>query len=130
MSRRRLQRAFVALLLAWCVVTALGGLRAALARNEDLRYDLEAQFAALASELPPRGVVGYLEPRAGEGLRSLEMRHVAQYALVPRVLETHTGPEFLILAPGAVLAEADSTLAAYDPVGRELAGHRVYRRSR
>jgi hypothetical protein len=128
--RSWVRRSLAAALLAWCVVSAVSALRTALSREVDERPEIEAAFGALAADLPPRGVVGYLEPVRPRDDEAAGLLHAAQYALVPRVVSVGVGPEFLIVPRGAAPGEDDPRLAGYEPAGGAPGGHRVYRRAR
>jgi hypothetical protein len=132
-QRGWLQHSLVAALLAWCLATSLSSLHAALVRGRDPLAQLDAEFGALASELPQRGAIGYLAP-PGDVITVDDQRllYAAQYALAPRLMTTRmgpeSGPEFLIVARGTDRAD-DPRLAGYRLVSRTPGGHRVYRRS-
>jgi len=124
----RVQRAGAVVLLGWCVLSASAALRGALLRGDDHERDrLEAEFHDLAAQLPPRGAIGYLGPAATSDFTTM---HAAQYALVPRVLATVTGQEYVIVADDAVPPDRELTLPGYERVDRSVGGHRVYRRPR
>jgi hypothetical protein len=113
----------------WCMVAAAQGLRMAAAREADPVAVLDAEFRALAGSLPPRGVIGYLELDDERGsVESLRMRHVAQYALAPRVVAFEVGPEFLIVPRGASTNDPDPRLKGFYPIASFRSGHRVFRR--
>jgi hypothetical protein len=115
--------------ILWALVAAGAGLRAALAMPPDSMGLLEAEFLPLASYLPPRGEVGYLEPfedlPGDDGVRS---HYAAQYALVPRVVVAEEGKEFVIVARDTARPGGDSRLDRYFLVTRAASGHSVYRR--
>ena len=122
----RVQQAGAVVLVGWCLVSGAASLRAAFGGGDDERARLEREFHALAPLLPPRGTIGYVHPPGADDSTTI---HAAQYALVPRVLTSATGTEFVIVPRGAVSSGGDSTLAHYAPVGRPVGGHRVYRRT-
>jgi hypothetical protein len=113
----------------WALVAAGAAVRAALAMPADPMGQLEAEFLPLASYLPPRGEVGYLEPLedapGDDGVRS---HYAAQYALVPRVVVAEGGKEFVIVARDTARLAGDSRLDGYFLVTRAASGHSVYRR--
>jgi len=114
-----------------CMLSVAAALRAAMGRDADPVATLDAEFRALAVELPARGVIGYLDPAVDPGsVESLRMRHVAQYALAPRVVVFQVGPEFLIVARGAEQAGGDPRLEGFYPVATFRSGHRIFRRLR
>ena len=93
--------------------------------------ELEAEFRPFALELPPTGEIGYLEPYGGAPVTeedALRMHYAAQYALVPRVIAGHIGPEFLIVARGMARPEGDPRLDGYFRVASFPGGHRLFRR--
>lgn len=112
-----------------CMAATAHGLRVAAAREIDPVTMLDAEFRALAAALPSRGAVGYLEPLEERGsVASLRMRHVAQYALAPRVVVFLAGPEFLIVPRGSVTSDRDPRLEGFYPIATFASGHRVFRR--
>ena len=123
----RVQQAGAVVLLGWCLVSGAASLRAAFGGGDDERARLDMEFYALAPQLPPRGTIGYVHPPGAADSTTI---HSAQYALVPRVLTSATGNEFVIVPRGAVSSSVDSTLPHYAPVGPPAGGHRVYRRTR
>ena len=116
------QRIGATLLLAWCLVSVVAALRAAIEREPDRRAALEAELDALAANVPADAVVGYIEPRRVEEPSAIQK---AQYALVPRIVSPGPGPEFVIAAPGAAF-----DFAGYQPIAGAPDEHRLYRRSR
>jgi hypothetical protein len=123
-----LSRAAVALLLIWCAATAFSALATTFSRDSKEETRLEQEFASLAADLPPRGPVGYLdpgEPRPGPELRAL---HIAQYALVPRLVSVGSGPDFLVVARVPDVRDLDDRMSGYEPAGPGSAAYRVYRR--
>ena len=70
---------------------------------------LEAEFSKLAKDLPPAGEVGYLERYEDAGAEDAVRAHyAAQYALVPRVVVSRVGHEFMIVAHGHAAARPRS----------------------
>jgi len=113
----------------WCMAAAAHGLRVAAAREADPVKALDEEFRAVAAALPPRGAIGYLDLYDERGsAASLRMRHVAQYALAPRVIVFKVGPEFLIVPRGAVASDRDPRLDGFHPIATFRSGHRVFRR--
>ena len=92
---------------------------------------LEAEFRPFAVELPPTGEVGYLEAydgATGNEEDAVRMHYAAQYALVPRVVVGHVGPEFLIVVSGMAQPEGDLRLDGYSRVATFPSGHRLFRK--
>ena len=89
--------------------------------------ELEAEFRPFALELPPTGEIGYLEPYDGTTDDALRLHYAAQYALVPRVIAGHIGPEFLIVARGMAKPAGDPRLDGYFRVASFPGGHRLFR---
>ncbi|HEY6506722.1 MAG TPA: hypothetical protein VIY56_01835 [Vicinamibacterales bacterium] len=126
-GRVRQGLAFGAIL--WALVAAGAAVRAALAMPADPMAQLEAEFLPLATYLPPRGEVGYLEPfEDAGGDDAIRTYYAAQYALVPRVVMSRVGPEFVIVARDTAKPTGDSRLDGYFLVTRAPSGHSVYRR--
>jgi hypothetical protein len=116
-------------LLAWSLLAAISTARDGLSRESDPIAGLEAEFRALVFELPPSGVIGYLERNSDAGTDdAVRMYFAAQYALVPRVVVGRVGPEFLIAARGTEGPGGDTRLDGYHLVGAFPSGHRVFRR--
>ena len=116
-------------LLAWSLLAGTATVREALSRAPDPMAGLEAEFLALAFDLPPSGVIGYLERHSDAGSDdAVRMYFAAQYALVPRVIVGRVGPEFLIAARGSERTDGDPRLDGYHLVAGSPSGHRVYRR--
>ena len=115
--------------VVWSLVASVGGLRQALDQAPDVAAALESEFRELVPQLPPTGVVGYLERYVdADAVEAVRMHYLAQYALVPRIVERGTGPEFLIVARGTEAPGGDFRLEGYFPVANYSSGHRVYRR--
>jgi hypothetical protein len=90
---------------------------------------LEAEFSKLAKDLPPAGQVGYLERYEDAGAEDAVRAHyAAQYALVPRVVVSRVGHEFMIVAHGMPRPGHDPRLDGYFLVSVTPEDHRVYRR--
>lgn len=124
-----LHRVLAVVGLTWSVVAAAAALRASLAFPPDPMSRLEAEFRALAVELPSRGDIGYLERYENEGAEdAVRMHYAAQYALAPRVVASRTGTEYLIVAAGTEKPGGDPRLDGYFQIARTPAGHRVFRR--
>ena len=115
--------------MLWALVAAGAAVRAALAMPTDPMGQLEAEFLALASYLPARGEVGYLEAfEDAGGDRAVRSHYAAQYALVPRVVVAGVGREFVIVARDTTRPGGDPRLDGYFLVTRDASGHSVYRR--
>ena len=114
--------------LAWSLVAAVGGWRAAAAREPDRMGEQDAEFRAFAPHLPPSGTVGYLQPFDGWVDASVRTHYAAQYSLAPRVVTETLAEEFLIVAAGAARPEGDPRLAGFVEVQRFPGGHRLFRR--
>jgi len=127
---QRVQRGATGLLLAWCLVAALSALRDARAHPLDPTAALDQEFSALAWALPAHGVIGYLDHYDDAGSEEARMWYTAQYALAPRLLEVHLGPENLIVARGAARPGRDPRLDGYFVVWTAPSGHRLFRRAR
>ena len=116
-------------LLGWSLLAAMSTVREGLARDPDPIAELEAEFLALVFDLPPSGVIGYLERYSDSSTDdAIRMYFAAQYALVPRVVVGRVGPEFLIAARETERPGGDPRLDGYQLVTAFPAGHRVYRR--
>lgn len=117
-------------LAAWCAAMTLSALRApAPAPRVQPIAALESEFVALSQHLPARGVVGFLDHHERSGAEeTVRAWFTAQYALVPRVIVSRTGPEFLIVADGAAHPDGDPRLDGYAHVTTVSGGHRLYRR--
>jgi hypothetical protein len=125
----RAQQALAVLVGAWALAASTAGMRAAWTQPVDPMQRLEAEFAPLASSLPPVGEVGYLERYEHAGAEdAVRVRYAAQYALAPRVVASRVGPEFIIVAADAERPGGDSRLVGYFLVSSSPAGHRVFRR--
>ena len=126
-GRVRQGLAYVAVL--WALVAAGAAVRAALAMPPDPMGELEADFLPLASFLPSRGEVGYLQRFENAGAAdALRVYYAAQYALVPRVIVFDVGREFVIAARDSARPGGDARLDGYFLVTQAASGHRVYRR--
>lgn len=88
---------------------------------------LEDEFLPFVPFLPPRGEIGYLEKRNGTD-EDVRRYYAAQYALVPRVVLSRTGPEFLIVPKETELPGGDERLAGFVPMRTFPTGHRLFRR--
>lgn len=112
----------------WCLVAAFQTFQ--LSHPPDLIADLDAEFSSLAEHLPPRGLVGFLDRYEDGGTDDAARTwYTAQYALVPRVLVSRVGPEYLIVARGTARPEGDPRLDGYTHIETVAGGHRLYRRS-
>jgi hypothetical protein len=120
-------RVAVSILLIWCVVTALDAMARAKALQDDGRRQLELELEQLAGDLPPRGIIGYVDARSGDP--SMEMAlHVGQFAIAPRLIRAGSGPEWLIVRTEATGPAGDPRLTGYEAVGGAVGSHRIYRR--
>ena len=125
----RVQQGLAVLAVVWAIIAAFGAVRGARAQPPDPMAQLEAGFNRLAKDLPPVGEVGYLERYVDAGAEdAMRMHYAAQYALVPRVILSRVGLEFMIVAQGTAQPESDPRLAGYFLVSRTPEDHRVYRR--
>ncbi len=116
-------------LLVWSLLAAISTVKEGLAREPDPIADLDSEFLALGYELPATGLVGYLEAYSDAGTdTAIRMYYAAQYALVPRVIVSRVGPEFVIVARGTERPGGDPRLDGYHQVASFPSGHRVYRR--
>lgn len=128
--RPSLTRVAAAIVLLWSLFSVAAGLRSAVMRQPYQVPSLEAEFRALARELPPAAVVGFLEYDIDDASSEHVMvYYVAQYALVPRVLEKRADLEFLIVARDALRAGHDARLSGFELVTSSRQGHRLYRKS-
>ena len=117
------------LAVVWAIIAAFGAVRGALAQPPDPMERLEAEFRQLAKDLPPAGEVGYLERYVDAGAEDVvRMHYAAQYALVPRVVVSRVGHEFMIVAHGMPRPGHDPRLDGYFLVSVTPDNHRVYRR--
>jgi len=115
-------------LLAWCVNAAIAG-RASQARREpDPMAELDASYRRFAADLPPLAIVGFLERYNGATNDSVRMHYAAQYALVPRLVVSRTGPEFVIVSPEMQQPGGDPRLEGYYRVAGVPGGHQLFRR--
>ena len=115
--------------LAWALAAALAAFDRARSLPPDPAPTLEAAFVPLAAHLPPTGEIGYLEHHAAAATDAEVRRYfAAQYALVPRVIVSRTGPEYLIVAPGTADPARDARLEPYVLAAALPDGLRVYRR--
>jgi hypothetical protein len=112
-------------LLVWCVIASSAALQSARARQIDPMARLEAEFLPFAPYLPPTSTVGYLEHRNGTDA-AIRLYYAAQYALIPRVVVAHVGPELLIVPAGAEQAGDDERLKGYRQVRAFPTGHRLF----
>lgn len=125
----RVQQALAALAVVWALVAAFGAVRGARAQPIDPMARFEAEFKQLAKDLPPSGDVGYLERYVDAGAEdAMRMHYAAQYALVPRVILSRVGLEFMIVAQGTAQPDHDARLEGYFLVSATPEDHRVYRR--
>ena len=126
-----LQRVAAVALFGWCLIMALSALAEARRRPRDAMAALDAQFSSFARQLPPTGEVGILEPRVGAGKpEAVRLHYAAQYALAPRLVVEHAGPEFVIVPAGALDGDDDPRLTGYVRIAAAPGGHRLYRRFR
>ncbi len=95
----------------------------------------EAQrYLPLISSLPPRGVVGYLQPDDWPAAGAQRRFYLAEYSLTPRVVVMSTAPEYVIVVPEASVAgdsggiSRDPRLADFALLQRFDNGLRVFRR--
>lgn len=117
-----------AALLAWCLLAVGGAHRTAAAREPDPMARIAAEFLPFVPFLPPRGEIGYLEKRGGND-DDTRIYYASQYALVPRVVLSRTGPEFLIVPRDTEVPGGDERLAGFVPVRMFPTGHRLFRRA-
>lgn len=123
------QRVLAVIGVTWSLLAAGSALRATRALPLDPMARLEAEFRALAPDLPPFGEVGYLERYEGGGsVDAVRAHYAAQYALAPRVIVGRTGQEFVIVAEGTERPGGDPRLRGYFRVAGTPAGHRIFRR--
>ena len=115
-------------LIAWCLLSAGSALRDALHHPADPMDEQEALFLPLVPELPPDGEIGYLEPYHAGTEADVRLHYAAQYALTPRVIVARTGPDWLIVPPGAEDPAGDARLAGYQRVRTLANGIRLFRR--
>ena len=105
----RVQQGLAVLAVVWAIIAAFGAVRGARAQPPDPMEQLEAEFKQLAKDLPPAGEVGYLERYEDAGAEDAVRAHyAAQYALVPRVILSRVGLEFMIVAQGTRAARSRS----------------------
>lgn len=112
--------------MVWCLAAGVSALRVARERAPDPMPVLQAEFEVFAPYLPARGDIGYLEQREG-GDEAVRTYYAAQYALVPRVILSRVGPEFLIVPRGAA-QEDDERLQGFHELKIFASGHRLFRR--
>ena len=125
----RVQHGLAAIAVAWAVVAACGAVWGARAQPLDPIDRMQAEFLQLARHLPPSGEVGYLERYEDAGAEDAVRGHyAAQYALVPRVVVSRVGLEFMIVAQGMRRPGHDPRLDGYFLVSATPEDHRVYRR--
>jgi len=125
----RVQQGLAVLAVVWAIVAAFGAVRGARAQPPDPMAQFEAEFSKLARDLPPAGEVGYLERYEDAGAEDAVRAHyAAQYALVPRVVVSRVGHEFMIVAHGMPRPGHDPRLDGYFLVSVTPEDHRVYRR--
>ena len=125
----RVQQGLAAIAMAWALVAACGAVRGARAQPIDPMDRLQAEFVQLAAHLPPSGDVGYLERYEDPGAEdAVRVHYAAQYALVPRVVVSRVGLEFMIVAQGTPQPGHDPRLDGYFLVSATPEDHRVYRR--
>jgi hypothetical protein len=115
-------------LMAWCLLSAGAALRDAISHTPDPMDEQQALFLPLVPELPPHGEIGYLEPYHAGTEADVRLHYAAQYALTPRVVVAHTGPDWLIVPPGAEDPAGDARLAGYRRVRTFANGIRLFRR--
>jgi len=115
-------------LIAWCLLSAGAALRDALGHAPDPMDEQQAAFLPLVPELPLRGEIGYLEPYHSGTEADVRLHYADQYVLTPRVIVAHTGPELLIVPPGAEDPSGDPRLAGYRRVRTLPNGIRLFRR--
>ena len=128
--RLLLTRVAAAVVLLWALYSVVAVLRDAVMRQPYQVPSLEAEFRSLARELPAAAVIGFLEYGVDDASADhLMVYYVAQYALVPRVLEKRTDLEFLIVARDALRPGQDERLSGFELMASSRQGHRLYRRS-
>ena len=126
---RGLQPLFAGALFALCLLWAVTELRTALDRPHDPMAELEAEFEAFIPDIPARGEIGYLEPYVDGGSEAaVRLHYAAQYALTPRIIVAHVGPEFLIVTRGSAKPGGDPRLDGYLRILTLPNGHSLYRR--
>ena len=117
---------------AACAVLALAYSAAAVrspVENDETIQALEAELRELASVLPRRGRVGYLEhPTRRADADVVRTFHVAQYALAPRVLVPNIEPSFVIVIRDHAMP-GDLRLNGLRLFAEVLGGHRVFVRA-
>ena len=122
-------RIAASILLIWCVATALDAMARARSLDDDGRRQLERELEQLADDLPPRGVIGYVDARRGDPSMELAL-HVGQFALAPRLIRPGSGPEWVIVRSDAGGSAVHPQITGYDAVGEAAGSHRIYRRHR
>ena len=127
--RFSLARLAVVIVVVWAFVCVIAASRNAIMRGTDPVAALETQFRALSHALPPSGPVGFLRYDADDDRADRVMTYyVAQYTLVPHVVEKRTDLEFVIVAPDAVRPGVDDRLAGFTPIATSKEGYSVYQR--
>lgn len=117
------------LVLGWCLLASVSGLRAALARDRDHTAEQDADFRVFGPDLPPLGTIGFLQPFNGWNDDTVRLHYAAQYSLAPRVIVEAHDHEFIIVAKGAERPDGEPRLAGYVRVASLPSGHRLFRRA-
>jgi hypothetical protein len=125
----RVQQGLAVLAVVWALVAAFGALRGARAQPLDPMDRLQAEFRQLARDLPASGEISYLERFQEAGADdAVRAYYAAQYALVPRVVVSRVGFEYMIVAHGTARPDHEPRLDGYFLVSVTPEDHRVYRR--
>jgi hypothetical protein len=128
--RPSLTRVAAAVVLLWSLFSVAAVLRNAVLRQPYQVTSLEAEFRALARELPPTAVIGFLEYSVDDASPDHVMvYYVAQYALAPRVVLKRTDVDFLLVARDALRRGHDERISGFELVASSRQGNRLYRRS-
>lgn len=128
--RSSLMRVAATVVLLWALFSVAAALRNAVMRQPYQVASLESEFRALARQLPPTAVIGFLEYGVDDASSdNVMVYYVAQYALVPRVVVKRTDLDFLIVARDALRPGRDERLSGFELVASSRQGHRLYRRS-